>query len=472
MTTFPIAMRPLLGGLLVALCACLYSIFWLQSTQKWWYEDDPVQYSAAAQVSNPIDIFLDPRTLRNFGTGASVVPMQVLSYWFDTKFFGVSPRAAYMHSLVSLVVVVLLLYTALALYTGKVAASAWIAVIWMFLPATVAVHFFLATRHYMEGLGWSLLAGIFLYLHINRPSQGARHLLVLAILVSTVLAMLSKEIYVATLSFVFLYSFFKRRYCLCIASIVLGVLYLAYRFWIVGLASHYPVDTLGVRSYLKYLAILPYTFAASASGYAAYLALFIGCVLLLLRRPVAESSKIILIVLATLASTLIATYPTAAAILITYKIPGTWYRSPFLLNTLVLLFVGYLFVRYLPPRSQLLGLLAAFAILVPGAQETVTHWTGRFARSEQEAKFYLSNPDKLLFSEEAAHWFIPGVGTLYNVPAPHYISSLFTDGPDAKAMLALYPTIWRYRDGHFVQDSALYQSLVGESHGAGGGLNR
>ena len=118
-------------GAVVVGCALLYSIFYLQSTSKWWFEDDPAQYSYAASMANPVAIFVDPKILGGFGTGASAVPMQLFSYWVDIKLFGISPPAAYIHSLIVFALVVLLLYTVLVRFTGNIVASACVALVWI-----------------------------------------------------------------------------------------------------------------------------------------------------------------------------------------------------------------------------------------------------------------------------------------------------------------------------------------------------
>ena len=90
--------------------------------------------------------------------------------------------------------------------------------------------------------------------------------------------MLFKEVYVAVLlSFLFLYGILKRRSILSGSSVILGLLYVAYRFWIIGGGLDYPQQLLGFQPYLHYLAILPYTFSANIGGYLAFCGLAAGC---------------------------------------------------------------------------------------------------------------------------------------------------------------------------------------------------
>src|SRR5262245_49171451 len=122
------------GGSVIAFAAA-FVVLWLRSTSGWWFEDDPLQFAAAASISSPVSIFTDPGILGRWGTGASLVPMQVLSYWFDTHAFGISPADARIHDAVATIACAWLLFFVLA----RAGAGAWVsaaaAALWLCLPA-------------------------------------------------------------------------------------------------------------------------------------------------------------------------------------------------------------------------------------------------------------------------------------------------------------------------------------------------
>ena len=439
----------------------LFSVFYLQSIFKWWYEDDPLQYARVLSIVNPFEIFTS-QLLRTWSTGKSFVPMQILSYWIDVRLFGVSPRMAYIHSILSLIASMILICAVMAKLTQKKLASMLITVIWLLLPSTLVVHQFLATRHYMEGLLFGLAA---IYLTLLFPSSSIlrNNLLILFIGFFTLAAMLSKETYAAVIpTFIFICGLHKRQYRLVILMIIIAMLYAFYRIWTIGSGMDYTMPFLNLQEYLKFLLILPYTFSANFGGYLIYAAIFFISVILLWQKSIMVLQTTLMFI-TLLAVSLFAIYPVSYVVLAFYKIPGTWYRAPFLINTIVLLFGGYLVTVYLPIKWQVIGLLALLTILLPGTHTTRQLWNERMTRAELEGKFYLENPDKLLFSEEDAYWFIPGVKSLYKVTNEHHIDKQNITGEHAQAMIKQFPIIWRFTDGQFVEDNELYQYIRKEN---------
>src|SRR5262245_53520055 len=111
--------------------ATFFVVLWLGSTSAWWFEDDTLQFTAAASITNPAAIFTDPTILRRWGTGASLVPMQVLSYWIDTHAFGISPAAARIHDAISTVACAFLVFLVLSRFEVTPVASAAAACLWI-----------------------------------------------------------------------------------------------------------------------------------------------------------------------------------------------------------------------------------------------------------------------------------------------------------------------------------------------------
>src|SRR4029453_7449417 len=110
--------------------ATLFVVFGLGSTSAWWVEDDPLQFATAASISNPVAIFTDLGVLRRWGTGVSLVPMQILSSWIDTHAFGVSATAARVHDAIATIACAFLVYLVLSTFgapppTPPVAPGAW-----------------------------------------------------------------------------------------------------------------------------------------------------------------------------------------------------------------------------------------------------------------------------------------------------------------------------------------------------------
>jgi hypothetical protein len=446
-------------GFAVIVAAVLFSVLVLRSTSRWWYEDDAAQYATASAIRNPVRIFLDPGVVRRFGTGASLVPMQLLSYWIDTHFFGVSPRAAYVHSLLSTVATVFLLYLLLLRLTGNPAASACVAALWLLLPSTIAVHSFLSTRHYMEGLGWSLAACL-LFDRCASVRRDRCRLLLAAAFLCAAAALLSKEIYVIALpAWLFLAAMNRRRFSLAAGVVVLSLAYGAYRLLVLGIRANYPASFPTVGEYMRYLGVLPYTFSANRGGYALLALLVAGSAAVFIRRrPGAARHLLFLAVL--LGLVLLPSLPTALPLLATHESPGTWYRSVFLINTVLLAGGASFAIRHGGRVAAWAALVLLLAFLVPGAERTRRFWDARFRRSEAEGTFYLANPGKLVYSEEDAAWFLYGIDRLYGVQRSHYVNKLEVDGPKACRMIGEFDTIWRFRDGRWREDRELYSEIA------------
>jgi hypothetical protein len=449
--------------LAVMVFASAFCVLYLGSTSRWWFEDDPTHFALAAAVKNPVAIFVDPQVLRHWGTGASLVPMHVLSYWCDIQLFGISPMAARLHNLVSTVLVCWLLYLALTRFGADRACSAFAAGLWLWLPATIAVHYYLGPRHYIEGLGWSLAACCFLYRICHEPPGAPAMRDTAFLVVFTLAAILSKEIYVTTLlAFIVLYSFWHRRYWPGAMAVTLLPGYYWYRIAMLGSSIVYPHPAWSVGEYARSLRVLPYTFAASPSGWLYYGGLAVGAAWAFKREP-RSVSRYVILMFVVFAAGLAATYPTAAALLLTYETPGTWYRAAFISCTVAFIAGAYMLGRYANRKIQLASLCIFIAIVVPGMERTRVYWNGRFVRSEAEGRFYLAHPDRLIYSEEDATWFLPGLDRLYGAAGPHYVSKNELTGPHVREMLDRFSTVWRYQDATWVEDRALYVLIQGQN---------
>jgi hypothetical protein len=86
-----------------------------------------------------------------------------------------------------------------------------------------------------------------------------------------------------------------------------------------------------------------------------------------------------------------------------------------LVNTIALRGGSYLAIRSTRRGTQIALPAVAFVLLVPGAERARRLWVKMTANAQQEANFYLSNPDKVLLSDLEGYWFIPGVNALYKL---------------------------------------------------------
>jgi hypothetical protein len=192
--------------------------------------------------------------------------MQMISIWIDSVVAYRSIGFAHLHHVVSLDGTLILLFAVLRGFGLKSLQACALAILWLFLPATVVVNEYLSARHYLEGFAWSLAA----ILVAQKISQGrwranAGTMAVLLLLLGA--AALSKEIFAFTVPiFVFFYlSHGGRRMA---ASIVLLVpaLYLPYRIWAFGTGIYYQAPFVGGAEYLQFLSRFPYIFAGNIGG--------------------------------------------------------------------------------------------------------------------------------------------------------------------------------------------------------------
>ena len=445
---------------LILLAAFFISVVFFGAHKRWWFEDDPLQYARVLNIENPVSIFTDPERMRNFGTGNGLIPMQMLSYWFDMDFLGIDPLLAYAHSILAYMAAMALIFLVLDQVLSDRLLAGIGALTWGLLPSTLAVMQFIATRHYMEGLIWFLLV-VYLVLRNSRSETAIRRHSLVLLGVLGFLAMLSKEIYAALLpTFLFLNGLGKKHQrSLALLAVGLAGMYFGYRVYIFGLEVRYPVAMPTVLEYLKFLGIIPYTFSANTFGYLFVIALA-ALIYLDIRKDKTNGLMRLIYFFIFLGVILLVLLPTSLPVLFTYKDPGTWYRAPFAYNTLLIFWLFYMVERVLARKQAIALAVIALAIMLPGSYKTRSYWESRMERAKAEAFFYLENPNKLMLTEEPAFWFIPGVEALYRIDSPHYIQWQFRDGDHAKAMLANWNNIWRYRDGDFVSDKELYKNLV------------
>jgi hypothetical protein len=426
----------------------IYASEYLGLSSRWWYADDPSLFAYCSTIHNPASIFTDRAVVGHFTSGATLVPMQLLSYWVDVRLAGFSPQFAYAHQVCSFSLTLLLFYLILAraLPGARLAALA-ASLVWALLPATAVVVQYLSTRHYLEGL---LFGGLSLYLaeRMRQTRRGFHWPLRIAVVSCASVARLFKEIYAPVVPILLLASAWRRRdwkLAALTAATALGYAY--YRWWVLGWNLQYGnIPFLTPWQYLKFLSKVPYTLTANYGGYCLFGAVTAMCLYVALRRKGDLGTILCLLLVA--AVSLAAIVPVSYPLYGTIRTPATSYRFVFLLHTLIVALGACLAARI--GRRWLHGaiVLVALAALLPGLAKTRDLWSGIMASAEREGKFYLANPDKTLLSEEEAWWFIPGINWMYGVRPPHYVlvKDLATTPMPPGAAL------WRFADGRFSPD--------------------
>jgi hypothetical protein len=215
----------------------------------------------------------------------------------------------------------------------------------------------------------------------------------------------------------------------------------------IGPVFDYNMVFLGPRQYVQFLSKLPYTLSANYGGYL-ILVMLLLLVVWVFRRHTERDLTVLLSFVGLLLLSLVAIFPVSYPLYGTIRVPGTWYRIVFLPDMLAIIALGYFSVRYASERSRLVIAFAVLIVLVPGLQKTRDIWASATASAEREGMFYLDNPDKVLLSEQAAWWFIPGVHRMYHVEVPHYV--LVKDLREGHVKPS--GPVWRFKDGKFISE--------------------
>jgi hypothetical protein len=437
--------------------ALIYYTLFLQSFSHWWFEDDPGQFAFVRHISNPLSFFTDVHVIKGFGAGAAIAPFQAISEWIDSHIAYRSARFAIWHNIMSLAVTLFLFFHVLRRFAFTTGAAVVLVGLWLCFPATIAVNEFLATRHYLEGFAASLLAIIVAQsIATGSGRENWRNIAVLSIAVAH--ASLYKEVFaIATPVFLAVYLFACGRKRAAAATLVVLCLFFAYRYWVFGANVSWGAPFLGPLEYLKFLGRMPYIMAGNFGG---YLLVAVTCVAFIASyRHRAIPLFPIVGGLLLLAAELAVIYPISFPINQDWLQRGTWDRGLLVLSTTLLIMGGYLIARMRFAKWNIFVAGLAFLVLFPGAVRSTQSWHQAMLRYKQEGKFYLEHPDRLLYSELPAGWFFHGLVALYDIPNRHDILAAKRNQISRKE-LEPYSTIWRFTDGKFVPDPALYAELV------------
>jgi hypothetical protein len=181
-------------GIAIIIPIALMWILYHSVLQAWWLADDPALLQSIAE-HGIISHFYQSDVWRSL-MPANLTPWLILSLGIDWHLFGLEPSSFYLHHLLSFSIVLLIAYFVLNLFFSPLVCSLTLSIFVVSIPSANIAQF-LMTRHYLEGLGLSLLAILFYIKAIETDK------LKLAIFGSIfyLLATTAKEIYVPLVVF-------------------------------------------------------------------------------------------------------------------------------------------------------------------------------------------------------------------------------------------------------------------------------
>ncbi|MDJ0835030.1 MAG: hypothetical protein QNK37_00855 [Acidobacteriota bacterium] len=409
----------------------------------WWFEDDSPHRVFVRDHPNPIAYF-GPELVSKLSLNNSVTPWFTFTFWIDTLFHPTSTAPAYWHSLFSFWVTACLLFLVLRRLMDEGIALATV-LLWPFLPSSIVTLEFLSTRHYLEGLAFSLAAVLFC---LKAVEEEGKQIYMWTASAFYLLACTAKEVYVSGTFFVLICFYLKaRRFGAAVGVFGCGLLYAGYRFLSLG-AGGKPMDMSFLSQYDLFLTRYPFMFGGNNGGYLLAAVTFGLLVAALALRRL--SFQQIFFIGGTLGVMLFTIVPVTAPVTHGYEGLGPWYRVLFLLNTYILAVTAYLAGKVLPLRWMPVPAVIFAAVLGLGAWNAAEAWDARKEGYTLDGRFYLAHPDRLLYSKEPAPWFLYGLHRLYRPgEVAHYLTWRVDNGTPKEHVLKLldaYPEIWARDD--------------------------
>jgi hypothetical protein len=420
----------------------------------WWFEDDTAHRVFVRDNPDPWAYFT-PDLVAELTLGQAVTPWFAVSFWVDHRIHPGSPTVAYVHTAISLYLAAVALYLVMVRFTPWAVAFGTTA-LWLSLPSTVVITEFLSTRHYLEGLLFSLV-GIWCALE-SRDTTGWRRALLVALAAALyLLSCGAKEVYVtATWCSIVALFVTSRRWASAAVVTASGVAYALYRMVSLGGFGR-DLDLSFAADYHLFVLRWPQIFAGNPGGYVLAMTMAIVAFDLFRRRRIeARSVLLIAAMVLVMAATVL---PVTANITHQYRSLGPWFRVVFLLNTFVLAAGGWALARLDRRRTVIAVAAVAAAVILPGGIATARNWDASKAEYRREARFYLEHPDRLLYSRLPAPWFLWGVHELYRPDEPpHYITwrlDRITSRADVASRSLDVDGVWVFDDGSYGADPEL-----------------
>ncbi len=421
----------------------------------WWFEDDVYQRHFIKSCPEPAVYFTDNDRSYSFNMGRTFTPLLAFTLYTD-YLISPAPTAAYLHTSLVLAITLCLLYALLSPYLGWRGAT-YVCSLGLFLPSTLVITEFIATRHYLEGLALSLGA---LLIAVRYPfsSKARNGLALLSIALLFYLAALAKEVYV-TFTFYSLAGilFYRRKWFALLILFLSGGAYAAHRLWFLKGVSR---DSFPFHfGLLKDFQSLPFVLTGNEAGYIAT-ALILGLLVAAVYKKHLWGFKL-LWTIGALVVLLGSILPVYKHLHVGHDDLGTWYRLVFLVNLFTLALAVWMAAKLLPKPVNLALGLGCFLMVLPTSWQTAKKWDHLKAVYETEARFYLDHPNRLLYTELPAPWFIGNVQDLYGGDAmPHYIDrEALLDRGVITQLLEDHQEIWRGTPNGYAPDPQLLESL-------------
>ena len=214
---------------IIPLLAAAAALLYFRLPMGWWFVDDPelVVYASRTALS-----FLWTPVLYQQFSPFNLTPEIMLSLGLDYALAGFEPFAFYIHQIISLALTSIALFLVARLYSKRDLICFGCVVLFLLQPATLAVVSWISTRHYLEGLGFSLFS---LYFFVVFMRTGGRPRLAVSA-IFYLLAALCKEVYAPLPLLLLLLPEGRagRRALLTIPHGAITALYAAYRFHMLG----------------------------------------------------------------------------------------------------------------------------------------------------------------------------------------------------------------------------------------------
>ncbi|MCC6544928.1 MAG: hypothetical protein IT392_10600, partial [Nitrospirae bacterium] len=329
--------------------------------------------------------------------------------------------------------------------------------LWMILPSTIVINEFIGTRHYMEGFLFTLIAVMFAYKQVS-SDENESIVIMSGIFISAFISVLYKEIFASTtLFYLFCYLSYYKKYRSAVGIVVIGCIYFIWRTSIFGTNLQYAMPFPSLHDTLRWISKIPFILTGNWGGYLVCIFIVVCGSILIVTRMV--KWYIVLFLLLLVITALVSIFPTAYAMLGSYNKHGTWYRVAFYLNSILLLSGGYLFFKLRIRMLCISFILIITLFLLIGSTTTVRKWNSYKARYRIEGQYYLDNPNRLIYSELPAYWYLKGIHDLYSVAKLHYLTPQQQE-TNVREVLLRYGMIWRYNGRDFVEDKDLFKELL------------
>ena len=375
--------------------------------------------------------------------------MLLSSMWLDLWLAPRSTVWAYTHS------GLVYLATAVAFYFAmlRLLRERWLAlattVAWMLLPSTTVLVEFLSTRHYLIGMFWALLAAMSVD-DALKARPGPRTLLLVRVAAFTWLSIISKEFFPpAVLTLTFLWFAWRRDWRGAAIPVVLGALYAIYRV----------VDDRAVARLLRQRADVAKPGREAAPAPALHDLRRMGramrlCALtaVLLRRQVRADRALLPVVAiggATLLVSLLVIYPVGNPVANAWSSFGTWYRTPCVINTLLLVAFAYAVANLGRSAGEDRAHDAAVARGPHGSHRTAGAMGPDEGRAGGRSEVHFREPGQDAGVTGPCGWFLRGVERSFPTAssAPSCAAGIGRSAKPTGKLLRSSRPFWVYEDG-------------------------